>query len=484
MAMGKRERGEQGAMWVATADLPQSQGHPFFVRLNRILAEHGFDDYVEKACKRFYARTMGRPSLAPGIYFRCLLVGYFEGISSERGIDWRCADSLGLRSFLGVPLESGTPDHSTISRTRRLIAVETHTEVFGWVLRLLAEHELVCGKTLGVDASTLEANAAMRSIVRRDTGQSYQDFLTDLAKASGIQTPTREDIAGLDRDRKGKGSNQEWKHPHDQDAKITKMKDGRTHLAHKIEHAADMKTGAIVGVTVQPANRGDTLSIDHTVLEALRQLERVREDPKAGAALAEPIVQELVVDKGYHSNQTLVSFEEVGIRSYASEPKRGRRNWEGKPRERCAVLSNRRRIKGARGKALMRQRGVILERPFAHGLNTGGLRRVHVRGHENVLKRVLILDAGVNLSLLMRKLSGKGTPRSLQGSPQTRTDRTDRARRTGSAGGPSGSLRGLYRFKPSHAATEPLRIAHPRHSNLRTGPSQTGRGLVAFATGC
>ena len=479
MAMGKREREEQGAIWVKTADLPRSQGHPFFVGLNRVLRERGFDDFAEKACAGFYARKMGRPGVAPGVYFRCLLVGYFEGISSERGIDWRCADSLALRSFLGVPLGESTPDHSTISRTRRLIDVETHTEVFGWVLKLLAQHDLVSGKTLGVDASTLEANAAMRSIVRRDTGQSYQDFLTELAKASGIDTPTRADLARLDRDRKGKGSNQEWMHPHDPDAKITKMKDGRTHLAHKIEHAADMKTGAIVGVTVQPADRGDTTSIDHTVLEAMERLAQVREDPTAGVALADPIVQELVVDKGYHSNQTLVNFEEVGVRAYASEPKRGRRNWEGKDRERRAVLANRRRIKGERGKALMRRRGEVLERPFAHGLETGGLRRVYVRGHENVLKRVLILDAGVNLSLLMRTLTGQGTPRGLQVSAEN----AQRARRR-RAGGLSAFVRGSHRIIGALLAAPSRRVTHPSHSSRRTGRTPSGRGIVTYATGC
>ena len=475
MAMGKREREAQDSMWVKTSDLPRSQGHPFYDQLNRVLGEHGFDSFVEQACGKFYAKVMGRPGLAPGVYFRCLLVGYFEGIGSERGIDWRCADSLSLRSFLGVPLEQPTPDHSTISRTRRLIDVETHTQVFGWVLKLLAGHELVCGKTLGVDASTLEANAAMRSIVRRDTQQSYRDFLTDLAKASGIETPTREDLARLDKGRKGKGSNQEWEHPHDQDAKITKMKDGRTHLAHKLEHAVDMKTGVVVGVTVQPADRGDTESIDHTLLEAMKQLEQVREDPAAGAALADPIVQELVVDKGYHSNQTLVNFEEVGIRSYASEPKRPRRDWEGKERERRAVLANRRRIKGARGKRLLRRRGEVLERPFAHGLETGGLRRVHVRGQGNVLKRVLVQFAGVNLSLLMRTQIGKGTPRGLQVSAENAA---------GASARPAHHIRGLPNSAlplPTHG---PRAIVHPARLGPRSHLRPSGRAIRTSATGC
>jgi len=248
-------------MWVATTDLPTATSHPFYTRLNQLLRAHGFDDFAEAQCATFYAETMGRPGLSPGIYFRLLLIGYFEGIDSERGIAWRAADSFALREFLGVGLEEAPPDHSTISRTRRLIALETHRTVFTWVLQNLSTAGLVKGKTIGIDATTLEANAALRSIVRRDTGESYEEFLTKLAKASGIGTPTRADLARIDRKRKKKGSNGDWTNPHDPDATITKMKDGRTRLAHKAEHAIDLETGAIVGVTVQDADQGGTTAI-------------------------------------------------------------------------------------------------------------------------------------------------------------------------------------------------------------------------------
>ena len=251
MAMGKRDRARQPTMWVATAALPTAASHPFYARLNQRLREHGFDDFAETQCAEFYVDTLGRPGLAPGTYFRLLLIGYFEGLDSERGIAWRATDSCALRDFLGVDLASAPPDHSTISRTRRLIDLETHRAVFTWVLQCLATADLVKGKTLGIDATTLEANAALRSIVRRDTGEGYQEFLTTLAQASGIETPTRADLARLDRTRKKKGTNKDWAHPHDSDARITKMKDGRTHLAHKAEHAVDLETGAIVGITVQ-----------------------------------------------------------------------------------------------------------------------------------------------------------------------------------------------------------------------------------------
>jgi transposase len=408
MAMGKRRRrAKQASMWVATQDLPRSAAHPFYRRLNRVLDEAQFDAFVEGACATFYAPVMGRPSLAPGRYFRVLLLGYFEGLDSERAIAWRAADSLSIRSFLGLELHEAPPDHSTISRTRRLIDVETHRAVFTWVLQRLADAGLVKGHTIGIDATTLEANAALRSIVRRDTGETYQEFLTQLAQASGIATPTRDDLARLDRHRKKKGSNDDWTHPHDPDAKITKMKDGRTHLAHKAEHAVDLETGAVVAVTVQDADAGDTTTSVETLIEAAEQIETVVPDSEGPA--------EVVADKGYHSNQVMVDLEAIGVRSYISEPDRGRRNWEKHPEARDAVHRNRRRIRGVRGKRLLRQRGERLERPFAHLYRTGRMRRVHLRGHDNILKRALLQAGALNLGLLMRQLVGIGTPRSLQG---------------------------------------------------------------------
>ena len=396
-------------MWVATAELPKSPGHPFYTRLNALLAAAGFDRFVEGQCARFYAPVMGRPSLAPGRYFRLLLVGYFEGIGSERGIAWRASDSLAVRSFLRLPVEEPSPDHSTISRTRRAIDLETHRAVFTWVQQRLVEAGLLTGKTIAIDATTLEANAAMRSIVRRDTGQSYQEFLTGLAQASGIETPTRADLARLDRQRKKTTSNQDWKHPWDPDAKVARMKDGRTHLAHKAEHAVDLDTGAIVAVTVQGAGQGDTTTIIETAIAAAEQ----SEDAQAEVQAPQPL-EEIVADKGYHSNQTMIDLEAVGIRSYVAEPDRGRRDWSREPKAQTPVYANRRRIRGARGRRLMRQRGERIERSFAHLYDTGGMRRTYLRGHTNILKRLLIHAGGFNLGLVMRHLIGSGTPRGLQ----------------------------------------------------------------------
>ncbi len=415
--MGKRGTDEkQEPIWIEAARLATPAGHPFYERLNRLLSKRGFDAFAESACESFYSST-GRPGLAPGVYFRALLVGYFEGIDSERGIAWRTADSLALRSFLGFELAQSTPDHSTISRTRRLIDVETHRKVFLWVLGMLAEEGLMKGNTVSVDGTTLEANAALRSIVRRDSGQGYDDFLKDLAKESGIETPTREQLAKLDRKRKKKGSNDDWKNPHDPDAQITKMKDGRTHLAHKAEHAVDLETGAVLAVTLQPATAGDTNTLHETLTQCGEHIREVAAeiDNRAEQMNAEGPA-ELVLDKGYHSNDVLVILKEVEVRSYCSEPDRGRRNWKGKQEEKAAVYQNRRRIRGERGKRLLRQRGELVERSFAHMYETGGMRRTHLRCHDNIIKRLLIHAGAFNLGLVMRKLLGKGTPRGFQGS--------------------------------------------------------------------
>jgi transposase len=399
-------------MWVETASLPTSGGHPFYERLNRLLGGREFDCFAETVCESFYSKT-GRPGLAPGIYFRILMIGYFEGIDSERGIAWRVADSLALRKFLGLELNEGTPDHTTISRTRRLIDLETHRTIFGWVLTTLAEEGLLKGNTISIDGTTLEANAALRSIVRRGTGEAYNEFLTKLAAESGIETPTREQLAKLDKNRPRKGSNEEWESPEDPDSRIVKMKDGRTHLAHKAEHAVDLDTGAVVAVALHPATAGDTQTVLDTLCEAGENICAVAaETPEAGVSPQGPV--ELVVDKGYHSNEVLRTLKEWNVRSYCSEPDRGQRRWAGKQAEQSAVYANRRRIRGERGKRLLRKRGEKVERCFAHMYETGGMRRTHLQRHPNILKRLLIHAAAFNLGLLMREIAGAGTPKQLQ----------------------------------------------------------------------
>jgi transposase len=404
-------------MWIAQQELAKGPAHPFYQRVNELLEEKKFDEFAEKECAKFYAEKMGRPSLAPGIYFRLLLVGYFEGIDSERGIAWRAADSLALRKFLGISIDEQTPDHSTISRTRRLMDVETHHKVFFWILEVLRDQGLVKGKTVGIDATTLEANAAMRSIVRRDSGESYEEFLKGLARESGIETPTREDLSRLDRRRKNKASNDDWVNPHEQDARITKMKDGRTHLAHKAEHAVDLKTGAVLAVTLQEADQGDTTTVAETLAQAGENVAELigTEEPSPKPKAHLKGIEEMVGDKGYHSGETLAKLQGVEVRTYISEKKQpGRRHWEGKAEQQRATYANRRRIQGSYGQRLLRKRGELIERSFAHCYDTGGMRRTHLRGHANILKRLLIHVGAFNLSLIFRSVLGSGTPRELR----------------------------------------------------------------------
>lgn len=402
--MGKRKP-KQEVLWVSTQEIPKGASHPFYGKVNEVLERHKVDRRLEHLCGRFYKPVFGRPSMAPGVYFRMLLIGFFEGIDSERGIAWRVSDSLSLREFLGGSLTEGTPDHSTLSRTRRLFPVETHKAVFRWFVKVLGEEGLIGGQTIALDATTLEANAAMRSIRRRDDGRDYTEYLKDLAKAEGIEEPTREQAVRLDRKRKKKASNRDWKSPADPDARIAKMKDGRTHLAHKAEHAVDLSSGAVVAVTLQAADLGDTTTIQATLQEA----------QTSAALVNERGVEEVVADKGYHSNQVLVDVHAQGARSYIPEPERGPRHWDGKQKEQKRVYANRRRMRGRRGKDLQKLRTELTERSFAHMYETGGMRRTHLRGRKNILKRLLFHAVGFNLALLVRKSFGIGKPRTLQG---------------------------------------------------------------------
>lgn len=409
----RKKRQRQENLWY-DGELPTAPGHPFYKRLNGVLDAAGFDPFCETQCAGFYHHKLGRPSLPPGQYFRIMMIGFFEGLDSERGSAWRLADSLTLRQFLSIGLDESTPDHVTISRTRRLIDAETHQQVFSWVLERLAQSGLVKGKTIGLDSTTLEANAAMKSIVRRDTGESYAAYLKRLAEAEGIQAKDAAALLRMDRKRTKKTSNEDWKHPIDEEAEITKLKDGRTALAYKAENAADMETGAIVAVTTHGGAAADTTTVTGTVIEAgIAVAELIDGEPAEGICEVHPEgVKEVVADKGYHSNDVLVGLSELQVRSYIAEPDRGTRNWIGRPVEKQAVYGNRRRVRSNRGRLLQRQRGERIERNFAHQFDTGGLARLYVRGLANVHKKLLIQAAGCNLALLMRSLYGSGKPRA------------------------------------------------------------------------
>lgn len=416
MALGRRKQ-KQTSFWVETSQLQARGRHPFYSRLNEILERAKFDSYAERICRKYYAATMGRPSIAPGVYFRCFLMGYFEGIDSERGIAYRVSDSLSLREFLGLSLAEQTPDHSTLSKTRRLMNLGTHKAVFRWVLQRLAAEGLLSGKNLGLDATTLEANAALRSIVRRDNGASYDEHVTELMKQEGIEEPTPAQRQRFDRKRKKSLSNRDWVNPYDREARITKMKDGRTHLAYKAEHAVDLETGAVVALTVQPGDRGDTASMPATLADggcAVTDLAgQVAEADAVGPVetVSEVGVERVVADKGYHSKQGMQNLAEVGVRTVIAEPERKRQRWNGQGAAQAAVYANRRRLNTKIAKALMKRRGELIERSFAHLYDTGGMRRVHLRGKDNIAKRALIHAAAFNLSLILRQMLSVGTAR-------------------------------------------------------------------------
>src|SRR6188472_1545503 len=406
MALG-RQGARQADLMIGWAELPRSPGHAFYDRLQAVLVAAGFDGFAEKRCAPYYAGKRGRPSLPPGRYFRMHLVGYFEGLDSERGLEWRCADSLSLREFLRLGTTEPVPDHSWLSKTRARLPLEVHEAVFAWVLGRLAEHGLIKGERIGVDASTMEANAALRAIVRRDSGEGYRAMLERLAEESGIATPTAEDLVRLDRKRKGKRlSNAEWTSPTDPEARIAKLKDGRTRLAYKPEHAVDLDTGAIVAAEVHPADQGDTATLPGTLAAAEANLAAVGAGPTAD----DP--SELIADKGYHSRDGLKELEDGAWKSRIAEKKAtGVHRWHGDAEARRAVYNNRARLRSGVAKEAFRLRAELVERSFALILDRGGMRRAWLRGRQNLRKRYLVHVAGYNLGLIMRLLVGAGTPR-------------------------------------------------------------------------
>ena len=407
MALGKRKR-EQQELLVATTSLPQSPGHPFYEKLNRLLAEAEFDDYVEGLCRPYYADGVGRPGIPPGVYFRMLLVGYFEGLDSQRAIAWRCSDSRSLQRFLGYSITDPTPEHSSLTVIRQRFPLVVHEQVFAKVLQIAQDKKLLRGRTAAVDSTLIEAEAAMKSIVRRDNGDDWKEYVKKLAAEEGIENPTDEELRKFDQKRKGKKvSNDEWHNPHDPDAKIAKMKDGRTHLAYKTEHAVDLESDLVLAAPVYHADESDTQTLVQTLAMAQANLMLAGSDEE---------IRDAVADKGYHSNETVTWCQSLGIRTYIPErqSRHGRRWTDKPPEEKAAVYGNRRRVRGKRGKALGRLRSEYTERSFAHTCETGGARRSRLRGLLNVAKRYLMYVAGRNLGVIMRAVFGIGTPKSLQ----------------------------------------------------------------------
>ena len=407
MALG-RHKAKQESLWVAGKDLPRSAGHPFYTALDRVLVAGDFDRVIEDLCAGHYAKRQGRPSIPPGMYFRMLFVGYFEGITSQRGIAWRCQDSLSIRDFLGLGSTERSPDHSSMTIIRKRLPFEIFDEVFRFVLECAREQGLLKGKTVAVDATFLEANAAMKSIVRRDTGENWGEYIRRLAEEEGVENPTDEDARRLDRKRKKSVSNEDWESKTDPDSRIAKMKDGRTHLAYKAEHAVDLDTDIVVAASIYRADHSDYDSLAVTLDDANDHLAAVDED------LA---IEEAVADKGYHKVDTLVECEQRGVRSYVPERKAsGRRKWQDKPAaSKHAFHANRRRVRGPRNAGLQRRRSEFVERTFAHSCESGGGRRSHIGGVYDVGKRWIAHLAARNLGVLIRSMTGVGTPKGHQG---------------------------------------------------------------------
>ena len=420
MALGRRKELQQGELFIAANVLPSSDGHVFYTKLNSLLAEAGFDTWIESICLPHY-KEKGRPGIPPGVYFRMLLIRYFEGIQSQRGIAWRCADSLSLRKFLGIQLTESTPDHSSLTHIRERLPQEVHEKVFEWVLKVAVEKKLLTGKTVAVDSSTLEADAAMKSIVRRDTEENWRTYVIGLMREQGVvqanEEPTDEEVRRFDKKRQGKKvSNEDWKSPTDPDASITRMKDGTTHLAYKAEHVVDLDSGMILGAEIYHGTAADTATLEDSLNMAQIHLR------EAGSKTE---IREVAADKGYHSTDMMNQLAEgTNYRTYIPEPNQPKgRNWKKRMKhERRAIEANRRRMKGKKGKKLQRLRSEKVERTFAHVLETGGARRTHLRGTENIQKRHLIATAAHNLSILMRRLFGIGTARSMQGMARAISD--------------------------------------------------------------
>jgi IS5 family transposase len=414
MAMGKRKP-RQESLFIATDRLTQSAGHPFYQKLNALLAEANFDRWIERRCLPYYEQEekRGQPSVPPGVYFRMLLIGYFEGLDSQRGIAWRCADSLSLRQFLGVPLDEGTPDHSTMTVTRKRLPAEVFDEVFQFVLRIAAAKKLIAGQTVGVDSTTLEANAAMKSIVRRDTGEDWKAYVTRLMREDGVigpeEQPSDEDIRRFHKKRANKKvSNTEWKSTTDEDARITAMKDGTTHLAYKAEHVVDLDSDLVLAAEIRPADHADTATLADSLVVAQLHLQ---------AAGSEATIDEAAADKGYHAVATIELCDFLAVRTYIPEPRRKHplKLSDQPESHRRAVRNLRRRMKRAKGKGLQRRRSEVVERTFAHICESGGSRRSYLRGLVNVAKRYVIAAAAHNLGRILRRLTGIGKPKALQG---------------------------------------------------------------------
>lgn len=417
MSMGKRAAHKQESLWVSTEALRTRFDHPFYRALNGLLAKHGFDPWVEQLCEGLYSSSKGRPSIPPGVYFRMLFVGYFEGISSQRAIAARCEDSLSLRRFLGFDVTVQTPDHSTLTVIAQRLPEEVEHEVFNWVLKIAAQEKLFSSRTLGIDSTQIEANAAMSSVVRRDTGERYKKWLARMRAEAAIKS--RKDKDDDDSPTTGSSSyktaaprgtaNENTTSTTDPDAGIARMSDGRSRLTYKVDHVVDLDHGIVVHPLIRRGGEHDGKSLIESVTEASAVIQECL-GPQAR-------IEEVVVDRGYYTAANVLELTAQGITTYMPEQRRrGKRKWvEQTEAEREILRANEARVQSVLGRKLAIARMSRVEPIFAHVCRTGGSGRTWLRGIVRVTKRYLCTVAAFNLGRILRAVLGVGTPRGLRG---------------------------------------------------------------------
>jgi len=405
--MFKPQTPPEPELFIPSARLVQPACSSFYVKLEQTLQSFSFAAAVRQLCQACYDNNgRGRPGVDPAVYFKMLMVGFFENIPSERGIAERCQDSISIRAFLGYDLTGNTPDHSTLSVIRSRLGVKVYDQVFVLILRALQAHGLVKGRNVGIDASVIEANASLKGLVNRQTEEAYWEYVRRLAAENGIDPKDADAVRRFDRKRPKKMSNQDWENPNDPDAKIGPTKAGATDMIYKAENTVDLDTGTILNAEVRPGDEPDQKDLASHVLEAQENINEAKDLP-AGTLT----IESATADKGYHAVEEMGFLQQEGIRTVISDPVINRNMDKLTDEEAKVVRSARRSAKSKSGKELLKSRGMHLERPFAHILDAGGARRTTLRGRDNLNKRFKFSAAIYNLSQLMRKLLGVGTPK-------------------------------------------------------------------------
>jgi transposase len=406
----RKDRDQQSSIWIPTSDIRSTPANTFYQKLDRALSNSGFGDAVRALCAPFYASDLsrgGRPGIDPEVYFKMQIIGFFENLASERAIAARCADSLSIREFLHYELHERTPEHSSLTVIRQRLNADVYEQMFGLVLKALKQHKLLKGKRLGIDASVMEANASLRSLEHRLTGDAYAEYVRKLAEAAGVDTADAAAVRRFDKKRAGrKTSNAEWQNPHDPDAKVGRTKRGATRMIYKPEHVVDLETGAIVNADVRPGDEHDTADLTSRVVEAEVRMNRALGEPENTQC-----AQTVAADMGYFKVEEIAQLQDLEFETIIRDPLRNRRIDKLTEAERVALQVAKHSVMSPSGTALLKLRAEFVERSFQHVLDCGGARRTTVRGRDNIRKLYLIRAAGANLSLLMRRIIGFGTPK-------------------------------------------------------------------------